>query len=293
MTARELARDHEQSAVRWFAGLAGDLDGDFHHRPPVVLLHGLTFDRGIWGPVRAELSKVDAGRPVLALDLPGHGRSPAWTSYDLERVTDVVHRAVEEAQLRSPVVVGHSMAAVVATIYASKYPASGVVNVDQWLQVGPIAQLLRSVAAQIRGPGFPAVWEMFEASMHVELLPASARDLIHATCHPSQELVTGYWRELLDEPLAELAARASTGLAALAASKVPYLFIAGHELEPEYERWLNERLPQARVTVWPDSGHFPHLAEPRRFAECLAATARWPSGLPGLELGRLEGRSWQ
>jgi pimeloyl-ACP methyl ester carboxylesterase len=34
-------------------------------------------------------------------------------------------------------------------------------------------------------------------------------------------------------------------------------------------------LPQASVTVWPANGHFPHLAHPRRFAECLAATARW------------------
>ena len=33
--------------------------------------------------------------------------------------------------------------------------------------------------------------------------------------------------------------------------------------------------PQTAFMVWPGSGHFPHLAHPQRFAECLAATAWW------------------
>jgi pimeloyl-ACP methyl ester carboxylesterase len=36
---------------------------------------------------------------------------------------------------------------------------------------------------------------------------------------------------------------------------------------------------QATLVVPPDSGHFPHLAQPRRFAECLKATARWPDAV--------------
>jgi DNA-binding CsgD family transcriptional regulator len=46
-------------------------------------------------------------------------------------------------------------------------------------------------------------------------------------------------------------------------------------LARDYRNWLNQVLPQATITVWPASGHFPHLAHPRRFAECLAATAGW------------------
>ena len=58
---------------------------------------------------------------------------------------------------------------------------------------------------------------------------------------------------------------------------MPYLVVAGAELEPEYTKWLSTMLPQAAVTVWPASGHFPHIAHPGRFAECLAATGH-PSG---------------
>jgi pimeloyl-ACP methyl ester carboxylesterase len=52
-------------------------DNDYGARPPLVLLHGLTFDRSLWRPSLAELRRIDPGRRVLALDLPGHGASPA------------------------------------------------------------------------------------------------------------------------------------------------------------------------------------------------------------------------
>ena len=66
---------------------------------------------------------------------------------------------------------------------------------------------------------------------------------------------------------------------------MPYLIVAGAGLEPEYEKWLSKMLPQVAVTVRPGSGHFPHMAFPGRFAECLAATAH-PSGqTPGSEQG--------
>jgi pimeloyl-ACP methyl ester carboxylesterase len=115
---------------------------------------------------------------------------------------------------------------------------------------------------------------MFAASMHIELLPETAQDLVRSSCQPRQDLVLAYWRELLDRPVSELADFAATTLGAVRVAGVPYLVVAGADLEPEYEKWLSKMLPQAAVTVWPASGHFPHLAHPGRFAEYLAATAR-------------------
>ena len=275
MTARDVARDRGQPAGRLFADLASSLEGVTDHRPPLILLHGLTFDRTMWRPALAELRTIDPGRRVLAVDLPGHGESPAWPSYDLDGIAEGVRRAAEDAGLRSPVIVGHSMAAAIATVYAARYPARGVVNVDQWLQIEPVARLVRSLADQIRGPGFPVAWDRFETSMHTELLPRVARELLRSARNLRQDLITGYWRELLDRPAAELAENTAAWLSALRAARVPYLFIAGHEVEPGYQDWLNDVLPQACVMVWPGSGHFPQLAHPRRFAGCLAATARW------------------
>jgi len=260
-----------------FAGLAGVLDGRPDGRPPLVLLHGLTFDRAMWQPALAGLRETDPGRQVLALDLPGHGGSPPRPRYDIENLAAAVHDAATAARLTAPVVVGHSMAAVIATVYAARYPARGVVNVDQWLRVEPFAALVKSLAGEIGGGGFAAAWQQFEQSMHMEVLPATARDLLRPASSVRQDVVAGYWREGMDRPAAELAADVEAALAKIRANGTGYLFIAGHEVEPGYRDWLSQQLPQAAVEVWPASGHFPQLAHPARFTGCLAGTAHWDS----------------
>jgi pimeloyl-ACP methyl ester carboxylesterase len=262
----------EQPVVGMVAGLAADDYGDSDSRHPLVLLHGLTFNRSTWRPVLTELQRIDPGRRILVLDLPGHGDSPAWSSYDIDSVAEGVHRAVEETRLPSPVVVGHSISAIIATRYAGVYPTSGVVNVDQSLQIAPFAGMVQALADQLRGPAFPAIWETFLASMHIERLPMSAQDLVRSSSHPQQDVVLGYWQGVLERPVSELVDFTTQGLSALRGAGVPYLVVVGEEQHREYREWLNVMLPQATVTVWPDSGHFPHLAYTARFAECLAAT---------------------
>ncbi len=252
------------------AGLAGDDHGSADDRPALVLLHGLTFDRSMWRPALDKLADIDPGRRTLALDLPGHGASAGWPSYDMESLADGVHRAVQEARISSPIVVGHSIAGVIATVYAARYPTRCVINVDQSLQVAPFAGLVRSLAGKLRGPAFPEVWQMFMASMHIELLDDAGQELVRSSCRPSQELVLGYWREVLDRPASETAEFAAGLLAAIRSAGVPYLVISGADPEIGYQDWLSQVLPQAAVTVWPGSGHFPHIAAPERFARCLA-----------------------
>jgi pimeloyl-ACP methyl ester carboxylesterase len=108
--------------------------------------------------------------------------------------------------------------------------------------------------------------------MHIELLPQTAQQLVQASCQPRQDVILAYWREILDQPISELTGTAATTLAAVRDTAVPYLIIAGADPEPSYRTWLSQALPQAALTVWPTSGHFPHLAHPNRFAQCLAAT---------------------
>jgi pimeloyl-ACP methyl ester carboxylesterase len=266
--------DRAPGTVTTLAGLAVDELGESDDRAPLVLLHGLTFDRRMWGPALVELQRIDPGRRTLAFDLPGHGASAGWDSYDVESVAHGVHRAIEEAGLRAPVIVGHSLAAIVATIYGAQFPTRGVVNVDQPLQTAPFAELLQSIADPLRGPGFPAIWERFAASMHAELLPESAQQLVRSTSNPRQDLVLAYWREVLERSVGELAAMTDDGLARLRAAEVPYLIVAGSDPEPAYRNWLAEVLPQAEITVLAGSGHFPHLGDPARFAECLAASGQ-------------------
>lgn len=259
-----------QTAVVRLAGMVADDQGGTDDRAPVVFLHGLTFDRRMWRPVMDTLARVEPGRRALAFDLPGHGDSPGWPAYDVDSLADGVHRAVEAAALPAPVVVGHSMSAVVATVYAAQYPVQGVINVDQPLQVEPFARFVRSLADDLRGPRFADVWDRFEASMHAELLPPAAQALVAATRRPRQDLVVGYWHDVLERSPEELGAWAGDVLAELRAREVPYVVVSGAEVGADYRRWLEEKLPQAEIVVWPDSGHFPHLAHPDRFAQIVA-----------------------
>jgi pimeloyl-ACP methyl ester carboxylesterase len=261
-------------AVERFAGLAGSLEGDDDDRPPLLLLHGLTFNRAMWQPALQVLRRLDPGRRVLALDLPGHGESTGTWAYDGESVGTAVFLAVQAAGLRRPVVVGHSYSGILATIYAARMPARGVVNVDQTLDTGPFVRLLRAHAAEFDGDHLPAIWNTIAASMHAELLPAPAHDLVLKTCRPRPELLRGYWAEAMDAGN-DLTARLQAELTRLRASGVPYLVATGAEPGEDYRRRLLKVLPQARLQVWPGSGHFPHLAHPERFAELLAATAAW------------------
>jgi len=263
--------ERAQRAVVRLAGLVADDQGETDGRAPVVLLHGLSFDRRTWRLVTDALQGIDPGRRVVALDLPGHGDSPGWAAYSVEGLAEGVHRAVEAAALPPPVVVGHSMSAVVATVYAARYPSQGVINVDQSLQVEPFARLVQSLADQLRGPRFADVWARFEGSMHAELLPPAARALVSSRSRPSQDLVVGYWNDALERSPEELGAWARQILGEVRDRKVPYLVVSGADVEPDYRRWLGDVLPQAEIVVWPESGHFPHLAHPDRFAQVLAS----------------------
>lgn len=255
--------------------LAGEDTGQDRDSPAIVLLHGLTFDRRTWRPVVDAFRALDRRRRVVSLDLPGHGESPPHPPYDLPLVVDLVHEALKDASVDRPVMVGHSISGALVSMYASRYPVTGVISVDQPPVIAPFAQLVKSIEPQLRGPGFGEVWSMFFRSFNTELLPASARELVEATCNPRQDIVVGYWSMILERPVEEITAMIDDDVKRLATSGVPYTLVAGHPLPDPVAKWIHERIPQADVTVWDGTGHFPHLAHPDRFARLLASTADW------------------
>lgn len=269
--------ENRNGGVVRFAGLSGELTGTGDRRPPLVLLHGLTFNRSMWDSTLVELGVVDPARQALSLDLPGHGLSDSADSYRMDALVDLLHDAISAAGLTSPVMVGHSLAAIAATIYATKYATSGVVNVDQSLRTDQFSGFLRSISEQLRGPAFPAMWGGFLASMHIERLPTKAQELLAENSTPDQDLVLGYWEDVLNRPPEEMNAWAENGRATLRATSLPYMYVVGEELDEEDRAWMLQELPQTVIEVLPGSGHFPQLAHPAEFAECLAETGRWPT----------------
>ena len=265
----------EASRVRW-ADLAGRPHGDLAASGrPFVFLHGLTFDHRMWDPV---LEALPGSHPAIAFDLPGHGGSPALPHHNLEAVADAIHEAVLDACLTAPVVVGHSIGGPIASVYAIKYPSAAIVTVDQPVPVAPFAQLVRSLADQLAPGSFARTWEMFRESMHIELVPASARPLLAAGEAATREQVLSYWVELLERTPEDLTRWVEEQLGKARAAALPYLALRGREVVPEEREFLDDHLPHAEIVVWPVGHHFPHLADPARFAAMLTGLA---AGLPG------------
>ncbi|PWI41037.1 alpha/beta hydrolase [Streptomyces sp. ICBB 8177] len=238
--------------------LAYDMEGS---GTPVVFLHGLTFDRRTWRPIT---QRLDGAVTSIAVDLPAHGDSGGEPT-DLEDVAHQLHRLLDSLSVERPVVVGHSMSAGLAALYASAHPVRGVVMVDQATEVLPFAQMLHQIAPMLRGPAFEQVWRKFEDSLGLDRIPEPTRALVLATHEVRQDVVLGYWARVLDTEPADLQAwidGATRGIEA------PCLAVFGRPVT-DGERARLERLPDAEYETWLGEGHFVHLVHPERFAERL------------------------
>ena len=231
---------------------------------PVVFLHGLTFDRRSWRPI---VDRLGGHVLSIAFDLPGHGESTG-SGLGFERLAALVRARLDELGVERPVVVGHSMSGGLAMAYAAQHPVRGAVNVEGPLDVRPFASAVRRLAPALRGDAFAETFGgVFQASMGLDRLSADVRELVLAGQRIRRELVLGYWAEVLDLEPEALQARVDRALEAI---EVPALAVYGRELTaPERERLA--RIPDAACEVWPDFGHFVHLAAPDRFAERLLA----------------------
>src|SRR5688572_8308205 len=89
--------------------------------PAVLLVHGAAFDHSVWQWQSRYLAHH--GHAVLAVDLPGHGRSPGPLRKSVGDMADWVAAFLESAGLARAAVVGHSMGSLVALETALRHPA--------------------------------------------------------------------------------------------------------------------------------------------------------------------------
>ncbi len=89
-------------------------------RPAVVMIHGAALDHSVWQWQSRYLAHH--GHSVLAVDLPGHGRSPGIPRTSIEAMADWIAALLDSAGLTSAAVVGHSMGSLVALATALGHP---------------------------------------------------------------------------------------------------------------------------------------------------------------------------
>jgi len=89
--------------------------------PSVVFIHGAEHDHCVW--VLQSRYLAHHGRGVLAVDLPGHGRSEGPALASVEDMADWIVALLDAAKVAKAALVGHSMGSLIALECAARHPA--------------------------------------------------------------------------------------------------------------------------------------------------------------------------
>lgn len=221
---------------------------------PVLFIHSMLFDRAMWWPVAAELHRHCT---PIAVDLPGHGQSPArdTDTYDPEELVDELAGLLYTQQTpHAPVVVGHGTSAGVANLFAQRFATRAIVLVDPHV-TGP-SQPARPATA---GPGISA--EGLLAEMGSGDVPAYFQDLVT----PSRDaaLLHAYSRCTELDPWNGVASDAP--MAAMNRSTAR-LAVYSRTPDPDPRHVLRTVNGSWRYSVYGTAGRFPHLTDVDRFA---------------------------
>ncbi len=104
---------------------------------PVVLIHGAGGNHLYWPP---EIRRMK-GQRVLALDLPGHGKSGGPGEQSIQGYSDALLRWMDVLGLQKIALVGHSMGGAITMTFANQHPeriaGMGLISTGARLKVAP------------------------------------------------------------------------------------------------------------------------------------------------------------
>ena len=90
-------------------------------RPVAVFVHGAQHDHSVWALQTRYFAHH--GLNVLAVDLPGHGRSEGPARRSIAALADWLVALLDAANVKQAMLIGHSMGSLIALDCAARYPA--------------------------------------------------------------------------------------------------------------------------------------------------------------------------
>jgi pimeloyl-ACP methyl ester carboxylesterase len=127
--------------------------------PAFVFVHGWTCDRSFFKPQHDHFGR---SARAVALDLRGHGKSPAAPDgdYSIDAFAGDVGALIDHLDLAPAILVGHSLGGVIACATAAAYPdrVAAVVMVDPAPFVMPdaLVPVFQALRDQLNGPAADA-----------------------------------------------------------------------------------------------------------------------------------------
>ena len=236
---------------------------------PVVFVHGFGCDLTDWDRQVAHLSPRHG---TVAVDLAGHGRTPGFAAdCSIERYGADVAELLRGLSLPPAVVVGHSMGCRVVAEAALQAPAqvAGVVLVDGSQFAPAMEATIKATFAQPNG------YATMVAGMFGEMFHAKAdRAITAAVSARAQRLPHAIGEKMLLDLQRYDTVRLTASYGCL---RVPVMAIQTTYTNERRERrslqtgqstpylqMLRAAIPDVRVEVVEETGHFPQLEEPAR-----------------------------
>jgi pimeloyl-ACP methyl ester carboxylesterase len=248
-----------------FSGTGGRTHAPGH--PLAIFVHGAGLDHSVWAHQSRWLAFH--GWNVLAVDLPGHGRSAGTPLSSIGAMAAWIGALIDAVGAPNAVLLGHSMGALVALEAASQFPAriTSVTLIGAAAAMPVHADLLAAAAANdhsaidmvtlwgyghaagLGGSQAPGVW-MIGAGQSV--LEKAGPGVLHSDLS---------------------ACNAYRGLAAAARVTAPVLLICGEldQMTPlKSGRALAAALPRAALKVLTGAGHMLMAERPHEVQSAIA-----------------------
>lgn len=236
----------------------GKADGE-----PIIMLHGYTDSWYSYSRVLPELAPKYRG---IAITQRGHGGSGRPGSYTGDDFAADVDAFMEALGMERATIVGHSMGSFVAQTVAIRYPE----RVEKLVLIGSAAVAgnevivgLNDYVQTLTDPVDSTFIYEFQASTIFHPVPQAFLDEVVSE---SRKLPAEVWREALEGLIA------TDNAARLGEIQAPTLVVWGDRdgifLRAEQDA-LVAAIPDATLSVYPETGHGLHWERPRAFTREL------------------------
>jgi pimeloyl-ACP methyl ester carboxylesterase len=242
--------------------------------PPIVLVHGLACSHTDW---QRQVAHFSARHLTIAVDLPGHGATPAADTSTIERCGMDVTALLRALSLPPAVLVGHSLGCRVVLDAALRAPehVAGIVLVDG-SRFGPAA--MQAFEARFAAGEYRAlVRGLFEQMFTPRSDTKTAAAVLERALAVPEEVGRALLLSLVRYDVDKLES-------ALERTAKPLLVLQTTTVNEKRERvtmrpgqttpyldFIRAKVRGARVEVLPGIGHFPQLDAPAETNRAIAS----------------------
>ena len=236
----------------------------------LVFIHGWACDSSFW---RFQAPAMQKYRLIL-LDLPGHGKSDKpEVAYTQDLLAESVNAVIQDAGIKSAVLVGHSMGFPVARQYIRNYPgiAKALVIVDGAFfripkdpqKKAAWGEKFEKFKDNFRGADFDKTVMEFMDSLFAEQTPLELRDEIKSKVSLTPQHVAIRVLEGMGDP--EVWKEDALTIPTLA------VYAKRPNLPSDNGLYLKQLFPNLEYYEWNGVGHFLMMEMPKKFNRLLTS----------------------